>query len=263
MNEPISRKMKILGLALLTLTGSSDALAQRHAIADSSVGRSLLTAAVTLPSTYAVSPRDSAFARRFIRLETQYTRTSAMGVPSMLILGLRSDNVSRDSAGWNASVFGIRTGLAQKADGSRDVTLSAVELYFGGRTLGYLERPGWPNIGVEAVAGWSGIETRMRASFALRFPVEVIRGNGPTRVAFSVVPTMAWGQVRFRSCEDRGPGDNCGSLGIQLAAGRTRFVLGTGVTLAAGRGVSVTAGAQHMFARSQQPRFTLALGLGG
>lgn len=263
MAGPMSLKRIALAAIALFLAASGDAQAQRHAIADSSLAPSLLTGAVTLPSTYGVSQTDSAFSRRFTRIDAQYSRTSTVGVPSMLILGLRSDDVSRDSTGWSASVFGIRTGLAQKADGTGDVTLSAIELYFGGRTLGHLERRGWPNIGMEAVAGWNGMETRTRASFALRMPVELIRGNGKARVAFSLVPAMAWGQIRIRSCDDLGPGDGCSPQGIQLAAGRTRFVLGTGVTLAAGRGLSVTAGAQHMFARSQQPRFTLALGLGG
>ena len=44
--------------------------------------------------------------------------------------------------------------------------------------------------------------------------------------------------------------------------GRTRFVLGTGLTLSNRRGLSVTAGAQQLFARTQQPRFVLALALG-
>ena len=79
---------------------------------------------------------------------------------------------------------------------------------------------------------------------------------------FSIVPAVAWGQLRFRTCEDRGSGDGCSPHGVQFAMGRTRFVLGTGVTFSTRAGLSLTAGAQHMFARTQQPRFALALGLG-
>lgn len=262
MTRPMSLKTIAFALVARSLVPPRAAPAQQHAITDSSLAPSLLVAATASASTYAVPPTDSAFARRFTRLEAQYSRTSTAGAPSMLVLGLRSDGVSRDSSGWNASVFGIRTGLAQKAKGTGDVALSAIEVYFGGRTLGHLEGHGRPNVGIEAVAGWSGMETKTRASFALRMPVEMISATGRARLAFAIVPAMAWGQLRFRSCEDRGSGDGCSPLGVQFAMGRTRFVLGTGVTLSTGRGLSVTAGAQHMFARTQQPRFALALGLG-
>lgn len=95
----------------------------------------------------------------------------------------------------------------------------------------------------------------MPSTLAFRFPVEFISGRGPASLAFSIVAAVAWGQMRFRSCEDRGPGDNCGSLGVQFAAGRTRFVVGTGVTVSTRAGLSLTAGAQ-------QPRFALAVSLG-
>lgn len=207
-------------------------MSQKHAIADSSLAPSLLTVAATLPSTYDVSLTDSAFSRRFTRIDAQYSRTSTVGVPSMLILGLRSDDVSRDSTGWTASVFGIRTGLAQKANGSGDVTLSAIELYFGGRTLGHLERRGWPNIGMEAVAG--GAAWR--------------RGR--------VLPSLC-------ACRSSSFGRRLQPSGNPARRGAHAVRARHGRHARGGRGVSVTAGAQHMFARSQQPRFTLALGLGG
>lgn len=54
----------------------------------------------------------------------------------------------------------------------------------------------------------------------------------------------------------------CSPHGFQFAMGRTRFVLGTGVTASLRPGLALTAGAQHLFARTQQPRFALGLALG-
>ena len=256
---------KSLTRLALTLTIAAaaplEALAQLH-VADSSIAPSLLVGALSLPSAGPHAPSDSVWVRRFTRGEVQYNRTSTAGMPSMLVLGVRSDQVTLDSLGWNAGVFGLRTGFARSGAGDDDIRLSALELYFGGRTMGHLEGAR-ANVGAEIVAGWSGLESNTRGSLAFRFPVEFIRGRGPGSVAFSIVPAVAWGQIRFRSCEDRGPGDGCNQSGFQLAMGRTRFVLGTGITLNTGAGFSITAGAQHMFARTQQPRFALALALGG
>lgn len=177
------------------------------------------------------------------------------------MLGVRSDGVELDSLGWNASVFGLRSGFARTGVGNDDIRLSALEAYFGGRNLGHMEG-GRANLGAEIVAGWSRMDANTRASLALRFPVEFISRRGPVSAAFSVVPAVAWGHLRFRSCEDHGSGDGCSPHGIQFAMGRTRFVLGTGVTLSTRRGLSVTAGAQQLFARTQQPRFVLALAAG-
>ena len=261
MTGPMSFTRSAILLAIVAAAAPYDALAQRH-VADSSIAPSLLVGALSLPSAVRYTTRDSVFARRFTRGEVQYNRTSTAGMPSMLVLGVRSDEVTLDSLGWNASVFGLRTGFARTGAGDDDVRLSALELYFGGRSMGHLEG-GRANVGAEIVAGWSGLEDNARASLAFRFPVEFIRGRGPSSVAFSLVPAIAWGQIRFRSCEDRGPGDGCNQNGFQLAMGRTRFVLGTGITLNTGAGFSITAGAQHMLAREQQPRFALALALGG
>ena len=250
-----------LALALAALTAPHVALAQGH-VADSSIAPSLLVAATTLPSAGLHATDDSVFARRFTRGEVQYSRTSTADMRSMLVIGARSDQVALDTLGWNASVFGVRAGFARGGAGDGKTRLSALEAYFGGRTMGHLEGAR-ANVGAEIVAGWSRTDSIGRGSLAFRFPVEFIRGRGQSSVAFSVVPAIAWGQLRFRSCEDRGPGDNCGSLGVQLAAGRTRFVLGSAVTLSSRAGLSLTAGAQHLFPRTQQPRFALALSVGG
>lgn len=248
-----------VGLAALMLFDPLNAGAQRTHIADSAIAPSLLVSALSPPSRrYELG--DSVLARRFVRLETQYSATSTAGVPTMFVLGLRSDDVSVDSSGWNSTVMGVRTGVASNAAGD-GVTVSAVEVYFGGRTLGHMEGSG-PNVGAEIVAGWSGV-AKTRASLAFRFPIEFIRGRGPVSASFSLVPAIAWGHLRLRSCEDRGSGDGCSPQGVQGAMGRTRFVLGTGVTLRAAPGMAFTLGAQQLFARDQQPRFALALAVGG
>lgn len=261
MLRPMSLNGIALVCALLAVTLPDGAFAQRHAISDSSIGSSLLVGALSVPSAARFTRGDSGFARRFIRGEIQYNRTSTADMPSVVVLGVRSDDVTLDSLGWNATVFGLRTGFTRSSAGDDDIRLSALELYFGGRTLGHMEG-GRANVGAEIVAGWSRMEANTRASLAFRFPVEFISGRGPASVAFSIVPAVAWGQLRFRSCEDLGPGDGCNQSGFQFAMGRTRFVLGTGVTLTMRRGLSVTAGAQQLFARTQQPRFALALALG-
>lgn len=260
MTRPMSFTRSAILLGIITATAPYDAHAQRH-MADSSIAPSLLVSALSLPSTGHYRARDSVFARRLTRGEVQYNRTSTTGMPSMLVLGVRSDDVTLDSLGWNASVLGLRTGFARTGAGDDDIRLSALELYFGGRTMGHLEG-GRANAGAEIVAGWSRLQSNTRASLAFRFPVEFIRERGPGSVAFSLVPAVAWGQIRFRPCEDRGPGDGCNQSGFQLAMGRTRFVLGTGITLSTRAGFSITAGAQHLFAREQQPRLALALALG-
>ena len=248
-----------VGLVALTLFAPLDARAQRVHIADSSIAPALLVSALSLPSrTYELG--DSVFSQRFVRIETQYSATSTTGVPTAFVLGVRSDGVAFDSTGWNAGVMGVRTAFARN-DAGDGIAVSAVEMYFGGRTLGHMEGPG-PNIGAEIVAGWSGLAKR-RGHLAFRFPIELIKGRGPVSASFSLVPTIAWGQLRLRSCEDRGSGDGCSPNGVQGATGPGRFVLGTGVTLGVGPGVSFTLGAQQLFAREQQPRFAVALALGG
>ena len=248
-----------LGLSPLVFFAPLDARAQRTHVADSSIAPALLVSALSLPSrTYELG--DSAFSRRLLRVETQYSATSTTGVPTLFVLGVRSDGVSVDSTGSNGSVMGVRTGFARN-DARDGVVLSAIEVYFGGRTLGHMDGRG-PNIGGEIVAGWSGL-VKKRGHLAFRFPIEFITGSGPVSASFSLVPAIAWGQLRLRSCEDRGSGDGCSPHGVQGATGPGRFVLGTGVTLGVGPGVSFTLGAQQLFAREQQPRFAIAFAVGG
>ena len=261
MLKPILPKAIALACAVMTVTMPAEASAQRHAISDSSIAASLLVGALSLPSAARYTPDDSVFARRFVRGEIQYNRTSTADMQSMVVVGVRSDDVTLDSLGWNASVFGVRAGLARSGTANDDIRVSAMELYLGVRSLGHMEGAR-ANLGAEIVAGWGRLESNSRASLAFRFPMELVQGRGPVSATFSLVPAIAWGRLRFRSCQDRGPGDGCNQNGFQFVMGRTRFVLGTGVTLALGPGVSLTAGAQHMFARTQQPRFALALGLG-
>lgn len=262
MPGPTSLRAIALACSVLAVTMPDRALAQRHATSDSSIAGALLVGALSLPSAAPYMPNDSIFARRFTRAEVQYNRTSTADMRSMVVLGVRSDGVRRDSLGWNASVFGLRAGLARSGTGEDHIRVSAMELYYGVRTMGHMEGAS-ANIGAEIVAGLSRMgAAHTRTSLAFRFPVEFIRGRGPASATFLIVPAIAWGRPRFRSCEDLGPGDGCNQAGFQFVMGRTRFVLGAGVTMSTKAGVSLTAGAQHMFAHTQQPRFALALALG-
>lgn len=56
----------------------------------------MLVAALSLPSPAGYTPSDSVFARRFTRGEIQYNRTSTAGMPSMIAVGVRSDDVTLD-----------------------------------------------------------------------------------------------------------------------------------------------------------------------
>jgi hypothetical protein len=91
----------------------------------------------------------------------------------------------------------------------------------------------------------------------------VAHDDGRARVGLLLAPTMAWGRLLFRTCEDRGPGDNCGDLGLQLDLGRTRYLLAGGVGLHAPRhALTLSIGAQRLFAQGQPVRASVAVALG-
>lgn len=121
MTGPMSLKGIVLTMAVLTVATPRDTLAQRH-VADSSITPSLLVGALSIPSSARYTPTDSVFARRFTRAEIQYNRTSTADMSSMVVVGVRSDDVTLDSLNWNASVFGVRAGLARSGTGNDDLT---------------------------------------------------------------------------------------------------------------------------------------------
>ena len=140
--------------------------------------------------------------------------------------------------------------------------VSALELYAGGRTQVLPHATVRPDAGVDAAVGWGGFGEDTRASFALRFPVEVAGSARGARLSAFAAPTMAWGYIRMRSCEDRGPGDNCGDLGLQLAWGQTRYILSGGISAAAERiGLAASVGVQRLVAPREVARLWLGVSI--
>ena len=107
----------------------------------------------------------------------------------------------------------------------------------------------------DLVVGWGNLAVDTRASVGFRIPIEWVGESRHGRITVFAAPSVAWGHIRVRPCEDRGPGDNCGDLGMQVAPGRTRFLLagGTSVTVLPAR-LSVVAGVQRLFAKEEESR---------
>jgi hypothetical protein len=254
-----SRPAAMLLLGALTLPCAL--AAQKHAVTDQSLASSLLAASVPFPSAPQRLWADSLDSTERVRFEFGYSRLVLGGAASPLMIGgIRWDHPQRDSTGHSAAVVGLRFGFQPMEEAREGRFPAAVELHAGARSLGFVEGSRRPDVGFDIVVGWSNLGERTNGSLGLRFPVEVTRRNGWGRLTFGVVPTVAWGHIRFRSCEDRGRGDNCGDLGIQLEFGRTRFLLAGGMSVGLDpAGLAISVGTQQLLAAGQDPR--LALGL--
>jgi hypothetical protein len=205
--------------------------------------------------------RDSSKSRTRARLEVNYGRAfngdHAGGVQPTIVFGLRSESQSRDSAGnklGGAEVAGIRLGV-RAGEHAEEQPISSLELYLGARSMAFLDKPYLPDFGVDVVAGWGNFGVDTRASLGVRVPIEVVGQSSWGRLTVFAAPTMAWGQIGMRACEDRGPGDNCGDLGIQAVFGRTRFLLAGGASLSViPARLSVSAGVQRLYASHEEQR---------
>lgn len=246
--------------------------AQHHTPTDRSLSTSLFAVSVPGPSAPLWTTPDSMKGGEGTRWEIAYGRaarpTGFAGEGSTLVIGVRSEQQSRtpieidgltrtDSASrrnLTAGVAGFR--IALRADERmRSSPIGAIEGYVGGRTLAYTRNSSVPDFGFEVVAGLSNFVEDLRGQLGFRFPLELVRETPRRRYTLFAVPTMAWGAIRLRGCEDTGPGDNCGDLGIQLAFGRTRFLAagGASVSVLPSR-VSLSGGVQRMLAAGESPR---------
>jgi len=145
---------------------------------------------------------------------------------------------------------GVRAGERAEAQ-----PLSALELYIGVRTMAFLDEPSLPDVGIDLVAGWGNLGVDTRASLGFRVPIEMVRETKHGRLTVFAAPTMAWGHIRVRPCDDDGPGDNCSDLGVQAVFGRTRFLMAGGASLSVlPARLSVVAGVQRLFAKQEETR---------
>lgn len=235
--------------------------AQDRSPTDRSLGASLLAVSVPGPSAPLWTLRDSAPSATHARIEASYGRAFTGGhiggVQPTVVLGLRGESQSRDSAGnyqRGATVVGMRVGV-RAGERAEAQPISALELYFGARSMSFLDKPYLPDIGIDLVAGWGNLGVDTRASLGFRVPIEMIGESRYGRVTLFAAPSVAWGHIRVRSCEDRGPGDNCGDLGMQAVLGRTRFLLAGGASLSVlPARLSITAGVQRLYARDEESR---------
>ena len=241
---------------------STEVAAQRHATTDAAIAGSLLTA-VPLPLSAGAWVTDTLWLDQVVRVDVQYSRLARGEVAgARTILGIRWDAPQSDTLGWSALTSGLRVAVTRNEDGR--ATPSALELHVGGRSLGYLEREGWPDVGFDALFGLSRLDAPdVDFTVAFRVPAEWVLPAGPGRVLLSLVPTVAWGDVHIEGCVDDGPGDNCGDLGVQLEPGRTRFLLAGGLGIAVPpAGLTVSLGATQLLALGQRPRLALGLAWG-
>lgn len=237
--------------------------AQERHPGDRSISGSLFAVAVPSPFAPVRLTPDSLFGVGATRLDITYGRAwdgsaFAGDAHSMVILGVRREQQGRDSTrALSSGVAGIRVGLRADEE-ARSMPVAAVEAYVGGRTMGYLDNPNVPDAGIDVGIGFSDFAGNARGSLGVRTPVEFVRETARHRYTIFVAPTVAWGAIRLRECEDNGPGDNCGDLGIQLAFGRTRFLVAGGgsVTVAPSR-LSLSGGVQRMLAAGELPRLWL------
>jgi hypothetical protein len=181
-------------------------------------------------------------------------RADIEGLRQTLVIAVRAEEMTQQSTGPTAGVLGARVGL-RADDPTSSLSITSVEVYFGGRTM----RQRGPGAGAEAgfdlLFGWGGIGTDTRASFGLRAPLELVAQGAGTRFTLFAAPAMAFGHLRFRACEDRGPDDNCGDLGVQLALGRGRFVAAGGASLTVlAANLSIAGGVQRLFAVGETER---------
>lgn len=228
---------------------------------DRSLGASLMAVSLPGPSAPLWTLGDSVRMRTATRFEASYGRAlvgnRAGGVQPTVVLGVRGESQNRDSTGrYNrgSGVAGARVGI-RAGERAEAQPISAFELYFGGHSMAYLDVPHWPDAGFELVVGWGNLGVDRRASLGFRVPVEMVGESRYGRFTIFAAPSIAWGHIRGRPCEDNGPGDNCGDLGVQLAVGTTRYLLagGTSLTLLPAR-LSMVAGVQRLFAKGEETR---------
>lgn len=240
---------------VLAVTMARGLVAQERTPTDRSLSSSLLAVSFPAPSS-PVWPADSVRTNR-PRFELAYGRAMRAtwgGLRQTAVLHVRSEQRGPRSSDESSGVGGIRIGIRADERSGRPLVSSA-ELYMGGRAITVEGVPSSPAAGIDFVAGWGGFGEDTRASFALRIPIEQVFQGAGSRLTIFAVPAMGWGNLRFRACEDNGPGDNCGDLGIQLAFGRTRFVAagGASVTVYPSR-LSIAAGLQRLFAVGETAR---------
>jgi hypothetical protein len=227
---------------------ASTAHAQRHARADRAIAASLLTT-IPGPSSPQWWTGDTAALSGSLRFDVAYAAVRWAEGASPLVVGLRIEELNRDTSGISASIVGLRLGVTRATDSNRSLILSAAEVSLGGRSLRFLRGSSRPEAGFEVVAGRGDFGSRSKGTLGVRFPVELVRPIGAGRLTVYAVPTMAWGRIRTRQCTDSGPGDNCGDLGVQLSFGRTRFALAAGATAAFARsGLALSVGGQRLIA---------------
>jgi hypothetical protein len=246
--------------------------AQHHTPTDRSLSTSLFAVSVPGPSAPLWTTPDSMKGGEGTRWEISYGRaarpTAFAGEASTLVIGVRAEQQSRERIQiegltdpdtstrrpLTAGVAGFRVGL--RADERlRSSPIGSIEGYVGGRTLAYTRNSNVPDFGFELVAGLSNFVEDLRGQLGFRFPLELVRETRHRRYTLFAVPTMAWGHIRMRGCEDMGPGDNCGDLGIQLAFGRTRFFAAGGASISVlPSRVSLSGGVQRMLAAGESAR---------
>jgi hypothetical protein len=250
-----------VALALAVLLPVAALRAQDRSPTDRSLGASLLAVSIPGPSAPVWDIRDTSKSRTKARLEVNYGRAFTGdhigGVQPTVVLGLRSESQSRDSAGkklGGAEVAGVRLGV-RAGEHAETQPISSLELYLGARSMGFLDQPYLPDIGLDVVAGWGNMGVDTRASLGLRVPIEMVAQSSWGRVTLFAAPTVAWGRVGVRACEDRGPGDNCGDLGLQAVFGRTRFLIAGGASMSVlPARLSISAGVQRLYAKHEEPR---------
>ena len=266
--------MRILPLAAAMLAAGPTLAAQRHTPTDRSLSTSLLAVSVPGPSAPLWTTPDSMKGGEGTRWEIAYGRaarpTALAGEGSTLVIGVRAEQQSRQrieiegltdsdttSRQLTAGVAGVRIGL-RADERMRSSPIGSIEGYLGGRTLAYTRNSNVPDVGIELVAGLSNFVEDLRGQLGFRFPLELVRETPRRRYTVFAVPTMAWGAIRVRGCEDNGPGDGCGDLGIQLAFGRTRVLAAGGASISVlPSRVSLAGGVQRMLAAGESPRLWL------
>ena len=240
--------------------------AQERSSTDRSLSASLLAVSIPGPVAPFTTGDGSGIGAHATRFEVDYGRVmlgDRIGVNHQLVvLGMRSESQASDRNGVRmrgSGVVGGRLGL-RAGDRGDAQAISAWEIYFGGRNLLAPGQPGWLDAGLEVAIGWGNLGFGKRASLGFRAPIELVHESRQARTTVFLVPGMAWGHIRTRSCEDYGPGDNCGDLGVQLAAGRTRFLLGggAGITILPTR-LSIVGGVHRLFAVGEDTRLWLGM----
>lgn len=241
--------------------------AQERNPTDRSLAASLVAVSMPSPAGPVWTIGDSvkrASANRFDVAYGRAVRGSYGSRHETVVLGVRHESIERDSAGTGASAGygGVRVGF-RAGDAAGTTPISALELYAGGRSQLLRGATVRPDAGLDAVVGWGGFGGNTRASVALRVPVELATSAGGARLSLFAAPTMAWGYIRMRSCEDLGPDDNCGDLHLQLAWGQTRYIFSGGATAAIEKiGLAGSIGVQRLIAPGEAARLWLGVSVG-